>query len=108
MKNKTKVIAQEVLEDNSIQKTIFKLIMGSLAILLLVYFYFVGSTVFNILAKKTLENNAQTLENEIGQLELSYLEKTREINKDFAFSQGFTDARDSIFASRTITQVAVR
>ncbi len=105
---KTKAIAQTITNDTYIQRLIFKSLIFSVVIMFVVYLYLIGSITFNVLARKSLENTAKMLSNNISQLEIDYFNKSNEINKEYALSNGFVDVNNSIFASRNINQVAVR
>lgn len=106
--SKAKVITQNILEDNYTQKTLFRFLIVGLVILFGVYLYFIGSITFNILARKTLENDVEMTLSRVSQLELEYLDKTGQIDKNYATSLGFVDAGQNIFASRQTDVVALR
>ena len=107
--SKVKAITTDIMENNYSRKFIFKLLVGGLIAISIMYVYFIGSITFNILARKSLENNVTNLTNNINQLEIKYLADLSEINKDYALSHGFVDAHDNIFAVRsTVNHVAIR
>lgn len=106
--NKTKAITKDILENTYTQRLLLRFLLGGLIALFITYLYLVGSTTFNILARKTLENTVRTLGSQVSQLELTYLNKTAEIDKNYALSKGFVDVHQSIFASRYITHIAIR
>lgn len=106
--SKTKVITKDIISNTSIQRTIFKVLVGSLLMLSIVYIYIIGSITFNVVARKSLENTAKILGNNISQLELTYLSNLNDVNKARATSLGFVETKSNIFASRSITHVAVR
>ncbi len=106
--SKTKAIANDIAANTNTQKIIFKFLVASFVVLSIAYVYMIGSITFNIVARKSLENTAKILTNNISQLELTYLDNMDNINKNHAESLGFQDAKSSIFAIRTINHVAIR
>lgn len=106
--SKAKAITNDIVDNINTQKTILKVLVSCLVILFLVYVYFIGSITFNVLARKTLENTAKTLGNEVSDLEIAYLNKTNEINKDYVLSLGFVEAEPDIFVTKIASEVAIR
>jgi hypothetical protein len=87
---------------------IFRILCTGSILLFAVYIYLVGSITFNVIARKSLENTVISLNSEVNNLELTYLNNINEINKEYAFSKGFVEVRQNIFASRDINHVAIR
>lgn len=106
--DKVKTISINLIEDNHTQKIIFRALLGCLLVLMVAYCYFIGNITFNILARKSFENNIQVVTTKISQLELDYLKKMSLIDKDYAINNGFIESEDSIFALRTLNEVAIR
>ncbi|HAE36677.1 MAG: hypothetical protein UR85_C0008G0017 [Candidatus Nomurabacteria bacterium GW2011_GWF2_35_66] len=106
--SKTKAIANNIAGNTSTQMILFKILVGSLITLSVVYIYMIGSITFNVVARKSLENEARILGSNISELELTYLSDMNNINKALATSRGFVDMKSNIFATRTITHVAMR
>lgn len=106
--SKTKAIANDIVVNTRTQRILFNIIVGSLLSFFVVYMYIIGSITFNIVARKSLDNTAKTLGDDISQLELTYLNSMNEINKTRATSLGFVDTNSNIFATRSITHVAIR
>lgn len=107
--SKTKIITNEITQNINTQKVLLRILLVGTASLFLVYIYLVGSITFNVIARKSLENTLTTLNARVNQLDLAYLSDVNKIDKDYAISKGFVEAKDSIFASRNnINQVAIR
>jgi hypothetical protein len=106
--SKTKAIVNDISSDLYTRRMIFRFLIGSLLSLFVVYIYIIGSITFNVVARKSLENTAQALGSNISQLELTYLSNMNDVNKLRATSLGFVDANSNIFATRSITHVAIR
>ncbi len=106
--SKTKIITKEIVGNTYTQKVIFRVLIGSLVFLSIFYVYMIGSITFNVVARKSLENTAVILGSNISQLELNYLNNMNEINKSRALSLGYIETHSNIFATRSITHVAIR
>lgn len=106
--NTTKIIANNIIQDNSLRKSIFKVLLAFFIILSVGYMYLIGSITFNVLARKSLETSNHELASRVANLELSYLSIERSIDQQFALSHGFVDAKSVLFATRTDTRVALR
>jgi len=106
--SKAKEIKNEIIENVIVQKNIFKILVFLLIILLITYMYLIGSITFNILARKTFESNAKNLGNEVSELEIVYLNKANQINKNYVLSLGFVESEPNIFVTKNASQVAVR
>ena len=105
---KTKEITNELATNTNVQKTIFKILLGSILCLSLVYVYMIGSITFNVVARKSLENTSKIMGSNISQLELTYLTSVNDINKAKATTLGYVDTNSNIFAVRNINRVAMR
>lgn len=90
------------------QIIIFRILVASLVVLSVAYVYMIGSITFNVIARKSLANEVRQLGTNISQLELTYLNNMNEVNRAYALSRGFVDAKSNLFATRTITHVALR
>jgi cell division protein FtsB len=106
--NKAKEITMNIKENTNLQKFLLRFLLGSFVILFVFYAYFIGSITFNVLARKTLENTTRSLSSNISKLELTYLDKINQINKDYALSKGFVEVNNNIFATREDSRVARR
>jgi len=106
---KAKAITIEITQNTNTQKVLLRALLIGTASLFVIYIYLVGSITFNVIARKSLENNLATLNSRVNKLDLAYLDGVNKIDKDFALSKGFVDVRQNIFASRDgINSVAMR
>lgn len=105
---KVKVITNDIVQNKNTQRIIFNVLLSSIITLSVVYIYLIGSITFNVLARKSLESTVRTLGSEVSSLELTYLNSTNKIDKNYATSLGFVDVKDNILASRNNSRVAVR
>jgi len=107
--SKAKAITNDIVQNTSTQRTIFRVLISALILLSVVYVYLIGSMTFNILARKSLNTTERQLGTQVSALELADLNAANSIDKNYALSLGFVDAQQSIFATRdTTVRVAVR
>lgn len=106
--SKVKAITIDIMGNNYTRRTLFRFIISGLIILGIMYVYFIGSITFNVLARKSLENTVRNLNSSISELELVYLNNLNQIDKEYALEKGFVDAKNSIFVTRSDSQVAIR
>lgn len=97
-----------IIESHHLEKTLFKSLLVVFVLLSVTYIYFISSITFNVLARKSLDNSVRSLENDISEKELTYMNSLNKIDKSFALSKGFVEVNNSIFAERVTTRVAIR
>ena len=85
--------------NSSAEKITLNIILGSLGLLSLLYVLFLGNMVANIVERKSLEADIRVLSGEVGQLELTYLSMSNEIDLTLSMSMGFEEAKPT-FATR--------
>lgn len=68
-------------------------------VLVLFYLIALSFLVWNVIERKALEAEARILSNEVGELELAYLEKSAEVDLDFSYALGFVPVEKD-FAGR--------
>lgn len=105
---RTQVIKNEISYNSIIQRKIFLILAGSIFILFFTYIYMIGSITFNVIARKSLENNVYELSNKISQMEINYINKVNKIDKEYALSNGYVDTKENLFAIRNINFVAIK
>jgi hypothetical protein len=105
---KAKEITNNIKENISTQKILFRALITGSILLFSVYIYLIGSITFNVIARKSLENSVAALSSSVNQLDLTYMNNKNQINKDYALANGFVEVHQNIFASRDINHVAIR
>ena len=96
---------------NNIEKLAFNLIIGSFGALTILYVFFLGNMVMNIVERRGLETDMRLLSSEVRNLELSYLSLSNHLDLPLSYSLGFKETKAS-FATRkslgsaTIPQIA--
>lgn len=87
------------LVEGSIERNVFLLVSSAIAVSFAFYLVFVGVTIVNIVDRKNIESGNRTLSSKVSGLELSYLSESNKIDLNLAYSIGFEDATNAIFAS---------
>lgn len=106
----TKAIAitQDIRNNITTQKVLLRILLSTAIVLSISYVYLIGNITFNIVARKSLETTIANLSSEVDRLDLAYLNKVNEIDKDYALANGFVENHQNIFVSRDINHVAIR
>lgn len=89
-----------IVNNNSFERNILRGIASSAVVLAVCYVFIMGSMVFNIVERKALEANARNLSNEVGELELQYLNISKNVDLALAESKGFKETDTKKFATR--------
>ena len=88
-----------IIDNGNLQKRILNTMLLMLGILTLLYIFFLGNMVFNIVERKALEKSALTLSNKVGNLELEYFSMSQKVDLNLAYSLGFKEIKAK-FATR--------
>ena len=72
-------------------------IVALIGIFTIAYVYFVNIMIFNTADRKVAEESILEVKSEISELEFAYLDKTRSLTKEFAYSIGFKDVEGVVF-----------
>lgn len=76
------------------------LVLGALALSMVLYFYFVASTVFNVAGRANVENELRVVKSNLSELEIEYLATGNSISLDLARSMGYEEANKAVFVSK--------
>lgn len=82
-----------------VQQMVLKSMLATLGLLGLFYVLILGNMVFNIVQRKTLEKEALSLSNDVGNLETSYLSVSQSVDLSLSSTMGFHEAQ-AAFATR--------
>lgn len=97
---KTRAQNVNVMTNNvEVRRLILNTMLALLVALVFWYLFILGNMVFNIVQRKTLEKEALTLSNEVGNLELSYLSVSNSVDLNLSSSMGFKETK-ATFATR--------
>jgi len=101
-------ITKDFRQNQGLRRTVFRLLIVTLAIFSVSYFYLIGSITCNIVKRRSFENKITSLNSQVNELDLIYLHMIKDLDKEYAMSNGFTDNEQNLFVSRDINYVAVR
>jgi hypothetical protein len=87
------------LVEGSIERNLFVPISFALAMSFALYLVFVGFTIVNIVDRKNIDSENRILSSKVSELELAYLSESNNVDLDLAYSIGFKDASNAVFAS---------
>lgn len=97
---RTKINQSRVaLADSTLRVRILNAMSLVLGVLVLFYLVILSFLVWNVVERKTLEAEARSLSNEVGELELVYLEKSVQVDLDYSYTLGFVPVEKE-FAGR--------
>lgn len=87
----TNKIAQVKVGTHDGNKSALRTIIWLSVICALVYMYYIGSIVFNVIARKNVENENKAISSAIAETQVTYLSRIGSIDKSFAFAKGYED-----------------
>ena len=85
---------------HGMEKPIFWSLFSVFAVSAACYMFFVSNVIFNIVERRAVENDTRILSTKISEMELSYLNETRNINALRATELGFSEPKQMGYASR--------
>ncbi len=88
-----------IINNNDIERRLLKILLLLFGVLGLFYVIFLGNIVFNIVERRTIEASVRTLDNEVMNLESTYLAMSGKIDLASSYALGFKAATPS-FATR--------
>ncbi|MDQ5971071.1 MAG: hypothetical protein QG566_17 [Patescibacteria group bacterium] len=104
----TKEFTQNIANDGALRRRIFRILIGSILTLSLCYIYLIGTITFNVLARKSLENNVNEINSRVGQLELESIALANSIDITYGKEMGYVEAKGTLFANKDSNTVALR
>lgn len=89
-----------IVNNNGLERNIFRGLLASAGVLAVCYVFIMGNMVFNIIERRALEADARELTNQVGNLELQYLNISKSVDLSLAASKGFKETDTKKFATR--------
>jgi len=68
--------------------------------LLFTYSYFVNATVLSVVGRKNAETEISLVSSQVSGMEAQYLSHVNELTLDLAYSRGFKEKKNVVFAQR--------
>ena|SRR3989344_631446 len=96
------------LVEGGIARTMFNGATLFIGLSFALYLSFLGMTILNIVERNDLESENRTLSSRVSELELSYLSETEKVNIALAYSLGFKEAKNPVFAGGDRAQALAR
>ena len=81
-----------IINDGNLYRRILNSLLLALALLSFLYIAFLGNMIKNIVERKTFENSARALHNEVSELELTYLSESQKIDLELSKTLGFRES----------------
>lgn len=94
------VSSVSIVNNNGLERNILRGILASAGVLVACYVFIMGNMVFNIIERRALESDARELTNQVGELELQYLNISKSVDLSLAASKGFKETDTKKFATR--------
>jgi len=92
--------------NNNLEAKLLHLLLGSLGVLAVSYFLLLGTMVFNIVERRSIEGQIRTLVNEVGAMELTYLDLSNKIDLNLSYSLGFKEANTKFATRRPLGSIS--
>ena len=99
--------AVNIINNSNIRARILHILLFSFGVLSIIYIALLGTMVYNVLERKTLEVKALSLSNIVADLEISYLSISNKIDLDFSHSLGFKEAKATFATRKSLGSVKV-
>lgn len=96
-----------IIDNGNLQSRLLKLMLWTLGGLALCYVLLLGNMVFNIVERKSLDNYARTLSNEVGNLELNYLSESQKVDLNLAYSLGFKEVKMKFATRKALGSISI-
>ena len=94
-----------IVDNSNLQRRLLYIMLFSVVALSFFYFLLLGNMVFNILERRTLETNARTLGNEVGELELVYLSMSNKVDLNLGYFMGFKETKPKFAIRKSLSSL---
>ncbi len=91
IKIKRGIANAQVVSRGDLERKLLKILLFSLAALAFFYVFLLGRMVFNIVERESLNSQARALQNDVSQLELTYLSDSGKVDLDYSHTLGFQE-----------------
>ena len=107
IKMKTYGRAVSIVNNDNISTRILHTLLSSLLILAVLYVFLLGSMVYNIVERRSLEADARNISNEVRDLELTYLSKSNSIDLELSYSLGFAETKPKYVTRKALGSISI-
>lgn len=91
--------AVRIINNHNLKEKSLQIAFMALGGLFIMYAFFLGQMVLNIVERKNIESESRKISATIGELELSYFSKSSEIDQSISATMGFKETKAN-FATR--------
>lgn len=92
--------------NQGLRVNLLRAILSGFAFFAFLYLFLLGSSVLNVVKRKTLEAEAHTLSNQIGALELDYLEVSSSIDRELSSTMGFEEISQNFATRKSVALIS--
>jgi len=96
-----------IIDSGNLQKRILHIMLLTLGTFALLYVFILGSMVFNIVERKSLETHAYALSNDVGNLELEYMSISKKVDLNLAYSLGFKETKTQYATRKALGSIKI-
>lgn len=97
----------EFLSDN--RKFIFWSLAISVAVLICLYWFFIGKAVYQVAERQKVDRNIETVSSRIAELESRYIAAASEVTIEKSFELGFVEPQSVIYiGKKSLREVALK
>ena len=89
---------KEIDTKNTKGKFVFKGLLGLSVAMSLIYIFFIGKIVFNIVDRKNIETEMRDISSSVSSLQVEYFNLNNKIDLAYAKSIGFSESSSVVFA----------
>jgi hypothetical protein len=90
-----------------VRRLVLNTMISALAALAILYFFILGSMVFNIVQRKDLEKQELALSSNVGNLELSYLSISSSVDVALSSSMGFKETHANYATRKSLSSLKI-
>lgn len=88
--------------NHDIERLTFKFIVSSFGALAILYLFFLGNMVMNIVERRGLEADLRSLSSEVRNLELTYLSISNNVDLPLSYSLGFKETKANFVTRKSL------
>ena len=91
--------------ESGMEGPILHFLIFSIGALGLLYVFLLGSMVFNIISRKSYENEAKVLVTQVGEMELEYFSMSEKVDLSLSHSLGFKEIKPTYVSRKATSSV---
>ena len=96
-----------IVNNDNLEKRILNILLCSFGMLIVLYVLILGNITFNVVARQSLGNQAKTLSNEVGDLELQYLSASNKVDMAMFAGMGFKEGNTKFVVRKSLGSLSM-